>query len=232
MQEFHNTTWRVPYDLFGGRLLPCYYNPNIQVDLLHTYVLGKTEYEIQDYNDLRKAEAYVGLLEQQQLLRWREFFTGRVGGKPAIIGGDEQWLEIEIAHETSSPNVQWGTNWNHSVNFHFGKTLPRFLVEIWVGESFAGEYLLPELDLLATMNQTRTLWPLVEDSGNFKDGISRKDYRKQTVSSHACVWPVLTNKCVVTYVYRQRTVSIPHLIGSDTSERLDMDGVKMAVGSS
>lgn len=123
-------------------------------------------------------EQYTRLLDYHALQKWRTFLTGAVSGLPGIVGGQEQWVKCEKVFETSPEAVALGTNWRHSVKHEFGEKLPRYLVELWVGEEFAGEYLLPKLADLTEDTQHTHLWKM--DTGNGPQ-LTRPDYRKKTV---------------------------------------------------
>eukprot|EP01053_Blabericola_migrator_P008598 Blabericola_migrator_1__8597@NODE_44_length_16877_cov_133_659726_g40_i0_p1_GENE_NODE_44_length_16877_cov_133_659726_g40_i0NODE_44_length_16877_cov_133_659726_g40_i0_p1_ORF_typecomplete_len3288_score670_69C2/PF00168_30/2_6e03C2/PF00168_30/8_3e03C2/PF00168_30/2_1C2/PF00168_30/2_8e14C2/PF00168_30/5_6e06C2/PF00168_30/0_024C2/PF00168_30/31C2/PF00168_30/6_3e02C2/PF00168_30/52RabGAPTBC/PF00566_18/6_7e02RabGAPTBC/PF00566_18/0_00024RPGR1_C/PF18111_1/18RPGR1_C/PF18111_1/5_6e03RPGR1_C/PF18111_1/49RPGR1_C/P len=183
-QRFHTTMWRSPHDCAGGPVLTAHYNPNVQPAFVKHQKLGKVDHELAEYRSVRQAESFDYILQQQQLMKWKHFFTGHVGPLPAIEGGMDQWLAIECAHETAVEDTFLGSNWLHSVNFHFGPNFPKFLIEIWVKDEFCGEYLLPEVSELAKVHKGQDLFRLTDGS----TGFTRKDSRKQTAPLEVKGW--------------------------------------------
>eukprot|EP01054_Gregarina_sp_Poly1_P007905 Gregarina_sp_Poly_1__7904@NODE_44_length_17989_cov_118_013391_g38_i0_p1_GENE_NODE_44_length_17989_cov_118_013391_g38_i0NODE_44_length_17989_cov_118_013391_g38_i0_p1_ORF_typecomplete_len2369_score366_80C2/PF00168_30/1_2e04C2/PF00168_30/2_2e03C2/PF00168_30/1_3e03C2/PF00168_30/7_9e14C2/PF00168_30/2e06C2/PF00168_30/0_0065RabGAPTBC/PF00566_18/7e05RabGAPTBC/PF00566_18/4e03_NODE_44_length_17989_cov_118_013391_g38_i0300110107 len=183
-QRFHTTMWRSPHDRSGGPILTARYNPNVQPNPHKKERMGKVDFELNEYKNIRQAEQFDALLQQHQLMKWKHFFTGHIGTLPAIHGGTEQWLATESVHETAVEDTFLGSNWIHSVNFHFGPRFPKFLIEIWVQDEFCGEYLLPEISEIAQVHKGKDLFRLTDGTNAF----TRKDSRKQTAPTQVKGW--------------------------------------------
>lgn len=190
-ERYHSNYFRVPFDMFGGRLIPSIHNPAITTSTNSKKLQKRTEFEAADYEDIRSMESYTHLLEQHSINKWKMFLTRKVKDLPAINGGEDQWLSCEVALETSSEDPSmWSGNWMQSVDYNMGNNLPRYLIEVWVGDEFCGEHLLPNLAELAEVTGHQTLWPLVQDSSQSPElrGLARKDFRKQTAPLEVKGW--------------------------------------------
>eukprot|EP00917_Polyrhabdina_sp_WS-2016_P026673 GHVP01057167.1.p1 GENE.GHVP01057167.1~~GHVP01057167.1.p1 ORF type:complete len:3422 (+),score=599.59 GHVP01057167.1:195-10268(+) len=161
-------------DFHGAPLVCTPYSPNTQHVKKYNKALANEvppawKFEKDDYEDFRMHEQFTILLEDNALQNIGRFLRQRRHNKEILLEeGFEQWTSLQA---TLAASPKWhlvdGDPMTTIVS-EFKHIFPRFLLEVWIGDEFCGEFLFPRLEKLGEEMGSKKLWRLTKSGENGK----------------------------------------------------------------
>lgn len=162
-------------------LLKKYSDDTKMLKLIQMYLLRPAEqwvYERSLYEQMLFLEPLTDLIEKQNMTRWKYLLAD------SNNRGLQQWEQLYrqglLLHKVDELSYD---SWSILVNANVRDRLPSILLELWNGEEYLGEYLLPSLSslLLSKINTTVRLHTSALARENDKK--TRYDIRKENLTS-------------------------------------------------